>query len=237
MPVNEPTLLAVDCASVPASIALLRGGDPTFEAGHQDPARTDAWLAAALDECFATSKAGLDELDGLVVTVGPGTFTGIRVGIATCLGLSAPRGLPVCGVQTLEALAELGHAQSELLACCVDARRGQVYGAIFKLDAPPTLPVAPEWGPEVCDPEHFAGVVTAAGDALVIGSGAALLGSQSDFRRAAVGEHLAAAAGHLAARTWRAGDDSAPEWPTPEPFYIRPPDAIPPKNSLREGRD
>ena len=43
-------------------------------------------------------------------------------------------------VGSLEALAELGHAQSQLLACCVDARRGQVYGAIFRLDAPPTLP-------------------------------------------------------------------------------------------------
>ena len=233
---NEPTLLAVDCASVPASVAFLRGGETAFEARHQDAARTDAWLGAALDECFATPEIGLDELDGLVVTVGPGTFTGIRVGIATCLGLSAPRDLPVCGVQTLEALAELGGAQSGLLACCVDARRGQVYGAIFRLDTPPTLPLVPEWGPEVCDPARFAGVVAAAGDALVIGSGAALLGAQGDFCVAGAGEHLAAAAGRLAARTWRAGDGSPPEWPAPEPFYIRPPDAIPPKNPLLADR-
>ena len=233
---NQPTLLAVDCASVPASIALLRGDETAFEAGHQDATRTDAWLAAALDECFAASNTGLDALDGLVVTVGPGTFTGIRVGIATCLGLSAPRGLPVCGVQTLEALAELGRAEAELLACCVDARRGQVYGAIFRLDTPPTLPVVPEWGPEVCDPAHFAGVVTAAGAALVIGSGASLLGAQGEFCGAGVDEHLAAAAGRLAARTWRAGNESPPEWPAPEPFYIRPADAIPPKNPLLADR-
>ncbi len=233
---NKPTLLAIDCASVPASVALLRGGETAFEAAHRDAARTDAWLATALDECFATSNTDLDELDGLVVTVGPGAFTGIRVGIATCLGLSAPRGLPVCGVQTLEALAESGHAQSALIACCVDARRGQVYGAIFRLDTPPTLPMSPEWGPEVCAPAHFAAVVTATEGALVIGSGAPLLGAPGDSCAAETSVYLAAAAGRLAARTWQAGDNSPAEWPSPEPFYIRPPDATPPKSPLLAGR-
>ena len=92
---SRPRILAVDCATIPASVAVLRGTLETQELVQENDLRSDAWLGAAIGKCLAESNIGIADLDGLAASVGPGTFTGIRVGIATCLGLAAPLELPV----------------------------------------------------------------------------------------------------------------------------------------------
>lgn len=218
--VEVPVLLAIDAATVPASVALLSGETTlAYRVGPENP-RTDAWLHPALEGCLQEAEIGLDGVEGFAVTVGPGTFTGIRVGLATCLGLAAPRELPVCGIGTLEAVAEASGVREGWLAAALDARRGQVYGALFRLPARPVPPLDAAWGPRACDPPDFARVVAErAPGAPVVGNGRRLVVRQGEDSEGLAHGPLAAAAGRLAARSWI--EDGPASWTAPEPFYVR----------------
>ncbi len=77
----------------------------------------------------------LQAADLVAVARGPGSFTGVRIGVATAKGLSWGLDKPCCGVSTLEAMAWQGaHLEGKLLCCCMDARRGQVYNALFRAE-------------------------------------------------------------------------------------------------------
>ncbi len=77
----------------------------------------------------------LQTADLVAVARGPGSFTGVRIGVATAKGLSWGLDKPCCGVSTLEAMAWQGaHLEGKLLCCCMDARRGQVYNALFRAE-------------------------------------------------------------------------------------------------------
>ena len=232
---SRPHILAVDSATIPASVAMLRGTLKPHQLVQDNDLRSDAWLGAAIGRCLAESKVEIDALDGIATSVGPGTFTGIRVGIATCLGLAAPLGLPVVGVRTLDALATIAHSESDVIATCIDARRGQVYGALYGPERSEfSLPIEPIWGPNVCDPEEFALLISAKQpQALVCGSGTPLVVPHGEFRVALDTFPLATAIGSLASRTWK-NCRKQPQWPAPCPVYLRPPDARPPRNPLRD---
>jgi tRNA threonylcarbamoyladenosine biosynthesis protein TsaB len=92
-------------------------------------------LEAVHDVLVAASRE-LDAIDRIIVGVGPGGFTGIRIGIATALGLGHAVGIPVVGVSSLEALA-LGIARARpdatMVAPAIDARRKEVFGAIYRV--------------------------------------------------------------------------------------------------------
>jgi len=104
--------------------------------GHQER------LATMVREVMQAAGLSFGDLDRIGVTVGPGSFTGLRVGVAFAKGLSAALGLPCVGVGTLEALAG---DESGVAAAVIDAKRGQVYLQVFEdgraLMAPDALPV------------------------------------------------------------------------------------------------
>ncbi len=225
---RSPRILAIDCATVPASVATLAADGSTRQVVHRDERRADAWVGTAVRECLDGLGLDLEAIQGFAACIGPGTFTGIRVGIATALGLAAPRDLPVCGVRSVDALALLGTERgAAAIAACIDARRSQVYAALFEaIDGAEEPPLAPTWGPVVCAPDELeARTREYPRGTLPIGSGSA---EHSE-------EPLAAAICLLAARGWSAAGPP-PNWPAPEPLYLRPPDARPPRNPLREAR-
>lgn len=125
------TCLTACSAAVVESDGVLASRSEPMERGHQE----------RLGPLVAEVMAGLDfaELERIGVTVGPGSFTGLRVGLAFAKGLGLALGRPVTGVGTLQALAagEPGSA-----AAVVDARRGQVYLQAFIDGAPATEPEA-----------------------------------------------------------------------------------------------
>ena len=100
-------------------------GDPGITHGQRLPGE----LLRALD----AAGARLDEVDLLAVAAGPGSFTGLRVGLATIQGLAFARGLQVVTVSTFEAMARetLGHAGDALIAPWIDAQRGEVFAALY----------------------------------------------------------------------------------------------------------
>jgi tRNA threonylcarbamoyl adenosine modification protein YeaZ len=249
-PNQESLLIAVDAATLPASVAVLRGQDVIELRTAVPDVRTDAWLSPAIDECLRCGGLEFAEIDGFAVTTGPGTFTGIRVGLATCLGLAAPRRLPVAGVLTLEALAAMGCDDGAAwIAPCIDARRGQVYGALYHLETGCALPFGAAIEPTVAAPGHFAEAVSALTSApLLLGTGTRYFGAAEanlakateevtmvpgTFVMGALSEPLAAAAGRLVARSWTLEGPRGCH--APEPVYIRPADARLGRNPLLSG--
>lgn len=125
-------ILAVETATAWQSVALL--DDDHVLATHDQEAggAHGSLLLPAIDHVLAKSKVRLSELDGLCCSAGPGSFTGIRVGLATCLGLRAASGVPLALVPTLEAMARSIHGESRPLCPVLESRRDEVYWALFR---------------------------------------------------------------------------------------------------------
>lgn len=165
-------------------------------------------------------RGGFGGIDRIGVTVGPGSFTGLRVGLAFALGLGAALDRPVIGVSTLDALAASAPIGG-LVAAVIDARRGQVYARLFRDGAP--LGEAEALPLETARDR----ILTAAGDArsTLIGSGAALLAETfPELAGAALHPLPAPTPEAVAALTLAADPATSP----PQPLYLRAPDATPP---------
>ncbi|HYI18246.1 MAG TPA: tRNA (adenosine(37)-N6)-threonylcarbamoyltransferase complex dimerization subunit type 1 TsaB [Solirubrobacteraceae bacterium] len=126
-------LLALDTATIATVAGVLRADGSVVEvrddpAPGARPAHASRLLAAA-EEALATAGVGWEEIERLAVGVGPGSFTGLRIGIATARALAQGRGLPVVGVSTLEALAH--GADAPLVLAVLDARRGEAFAAAW----------------------------------------------------------------------------------------------------------
>ncbi|MGE7198697.1 tRNA (adenosine(37)-N6)-threonylcarbamoyltransferase complex dimerization subunit type 1 TsaB [Brevundimonas naejangsanensis] len=171
----------------------------------------------------AAEAGGFDGVDRIGVTVGPGSFTGLRVGLAFALGLGAALGRPVVGISTLDGLAA-SVATMGLVAAVIDARRGQVYGRLFRDGAP--LGEAEAWPLETARDRILAGAGAGqGGGVLLVGSGATLLAETFPELAGAGLEPLAAPNPEALARLTMAAD---PATSPPAPLYLRAPDATPP---------
>jgi len=125
-------LLAVETATSWQSVAILED-DRVLASYDQDACGVQGtMLLPAIDRLLVQTGVQLTDLDGLACSIGPGSFTGIRVGSATCLGLRAATGLPLVLVPTLEAMA--WNARGSALPVCpmLTSRRGEVYWAMFR---------------------------------------------------------------------------------------------------------
>lgn len=97
-------------------------------AGHADD------LALRVARVLSEAGLGLPDLDAIAVSMGPGRYSGLRVGLATAKGLSAVAGTPIVPVGTLEALARSAGRRDGIVCPLLDARRGEVYGAVFRAE-------------------------------------------------------------------------------------------------------
>ena len=124
-------ILALSCPAKGASAAVLSDNEvlSAFSAGD---AMTGSELLLPMAEA-ALRSAGItmSDVDLFAVTAGPGSFTGVRIGVALVKGLAFGRGAVCCGVSTLEALAENVLPLPGLVCPVMDARRGEVYAALF----------------------------------------------------------------------------------------------------------
>jgi tRNA threonylcarbamoyladenosine biosynthesis protein TsaB len=131
-------VLGLDTATSATVAGVLRG-DTVFEV-RDDPAPGErpahgGRLLGAAEEALAAAGVGWDEVTRLAVGVGPGSFTGLRIGIATARALAQARSIPVTGVSSLEALAR-GAGEGSLVLAVPDARRGEVFAAAWHGGAP-----------------------------------------------------------------------------------------------------
>lgn len=124
-------LLAIETSARAASVAICH--DRTLVAQYfQNSGLThSATLLKMVEDLLCSSNIQLKALDAVAVAHGPGSFTGIRIGVAAAVGLAWGAGLPACGVSTLEAMAYNAQATGCVVCPVMDARRGQVYNALF----------------------------------------------------------------------------------------------------------
>lgn len=140
-------LLALDAALARCSAAVVED-DTVIAERHQDGGRAQvSLLPVFVQEVLRQASTRVRDLDGLCVTVGPGSFTGLRAALALAHGLGMGAGRPVAGVTVAEALADsLPRLGGRALWTAIDSRRGRVFldigGAVaaFALDALPPVP-------------------------------------------------------------------------------------------------
>ena len=202
-------VLAIDTAGTGCSAALydsnreivLGAAGANIGRGHAE--RLMEFVDGALE------AAGLDlpAIDRIAVTIGPGSFTGIRVGVAAARGLALALGVPAVGVSTLSALAA---GRSGPLLVAMDAKRDEVYWQAFTADGSEATP------PAIATVEE-ARAIAQAHDGDIVGSASALLREE-----AAVGTD-----GVDIATVARLGARLDPQNHLPKPLYLRGPDAKP----------
>lgn len=129
-------MLACAIGSVTASTADLRPTVQVAAAGdHRCRRRANVELVGTVERTLAAAGAGIDDLDAILVGRGPGSFTGVRIGISTAKGLAVGANLPLVGVSTLDACAWTAWRAGVRgrLGVAADAMRGEVYPALYEL--------------------------------------------------------------------------------------------------------
>ncbi len=235
-------VLGFDTATRATTVALQRGvGEAALEA-RDDPLagerpRHTACLLPLVEDVLAQASASWGELERIAVGVGPGTFTGLRIGISTARALAQVLGIPVVAVPTLEALAlavATAHEQLDdgidAVVSVLDARRGEVFAAAWSLadDRLTTL-----FGVVALEPRELARRLTSTeglipARALAVGDGAVAF--RRDLEATGVAVPADASAFHRvsAVSHCRLGY-SMPTRPPDDihPCYVRAPDAVP----------
>lgn len=215
-------LLAVDTATAACSVALLDSSAmiSRFEIlgrGHAER------LMPMVAEVVAEAGVSLLEMQAFAVTVGPGAFTGLRIGLAAARGLALAAGRPCFAVTTLEAIAAQvsdDERAGRSLLVALETGRGDYYAAVRRPDQPHLSP------PVIVGDDAAAGVLPTDGAVLVAGDGAESVAAALSGRGivAAVAARAryphAAAAARLAAARWLQGERAAA---SPAPLYLRSP--------------
>lgn len=214
-------LLAVDTALDDCAVAIHRddGSPPTVVGevigrGHAEK------LMAMIETATARAGVSLGEIDAFAASIGPGSFTGIRVGVAVVRGFAVATGRPAIGVSSLEAIALRARAgaSGRPLMTVLDARKDEVYAGLFADDG------APIGEAMVISAVEAAARASAAG-AVLVGPGSALVAAHmTDAVVVSLpeGRDVEAIATIAAGRLAR-GEIGA----SPAPLYVRPPDAKP----------
>jgi tRNA threonylcarbamoyl adenosine modification protein YeaZ len=136
-------VLAIDTASPSPAVSLSRGGE-LFEEALPSDRRSSEELVPALRRILTAARLRLEDCERLAVCSGPGSFTGIRVGLATAWGLGRASGIPVETVSTLEAMAEAARPTGATrLAAVLDAGRGEAVLERFDLSEPRARSLGP----------------------------------------------------------------------------------------------
>jgi len=226
--VNGSAVVGFDTATEDTAVCVTRGGEVLREAllglGSDGGPRHSTALLAEVERA-AEVAGGWDGVRAIAVGLGPGSFTGIRIGIATARGLGASTGLAVRGVGTLDALARALAAHSDAdgrsRLAVLDARRGEAFAALYAATGERL------WDPVVVSPEDLAErVVQLSHPPLAAGSGALRFRNELAARGVLVPDDAdpvhRIAARHICALADRQGSEDGAGL---APIYLRAPDA------------
>ena len=180
-------LLAIDTTGPVCGVAILTGEGVRYECAVTNKLTHSVNLLPMIDAAFAATGLAIADMDRIAVTVGPGSFTGVRIGVSTVKGLAHGAGKPCVAVDALAAMAA-GAGDFDGVVCPVqDARAGQVYGAAFRVRGGVPERLTDDAPMKV---EDFVAAVSALGERLLfLGDGmpvhreklAALLGDRAVF--------------------------------------------------------
>ena len=215
-------ILGMDTATPWGSVALLEDDQVLMEVSLKAGKGGGEYLLALLDPLIRKTGRDLAELGLIAVGNGPGSYTGIRVGLATAQGLAAALQIPVAPWSTLRIIAENGHAAAAWIAPLIDARRSAVYAALYQRTAAGLQEVL---APEALPAADFFAKIAALPEVLLCGDGSKnyaeiwRAGSNIRIGPAAWDRPLASQAGLLGLEAWRCGRVVQPDQLGPS--YLR----------------
>jgi tRNA threonylcarbamoyladenosine biosynthesis protein TsaB len=217
-------VLGLDTATWTAAVGLSQGESVLAEAAEPAARSHVASLPALVQRVLRRAGLVIGDVQGVAVSIGPGSFTGLRIGLGLAKGLAFAGNLPLAAVPTLEALASAAEAMpGETVCAALDARKREVYAALFRIGADGS-------------PHRLGADEALAPDALAarLPAGTVLIGDAADAYPSVFGPALISrpfATHHprggivarLGARLLAAG--SVADVGTVEPAYVRPPEA------------
>ena len=128
-------ILAADTSTAINTVAVCDGGNILAETVVHRPRSHAERLLATVEWVLDEASLELGGLDALAVSIGPGSFTGLRIGAATWKGLAFAGSLPLVAVPTLDAMTRLAAFRDALVCPLLDARMGEVFGAVYRFRA------------------------------------------------------------------------------------------------------
>lgn len=131
-------ILAIDTSSKNAAVAILENQNTIIELNNDDEKTHSQKLMPMIDEAFKKSNLSLDDINLISCCLGPGSFTGVRIGIATAKAFADSKNIPTVGVSSLEALAH-NLNQDGLICSLINANNGNVYAGLFEIREGKTL--------------------------------------------------------------------------------------------------
>lgn len=222
-----PVVLAIETSGLCGSVALVSGQGCLGEYSLNSRLTHSRRLLAGIDWLLGEAEFGWERIGGIAVSLGPGSFTGLRIGLSTAKGLVMAAGAPLLGVSALDGLAaQFAHAAVPVCPV-LDARKKEVYAAFFRNGPEGMLERTSDY--MVLPPAALAAMIS--GPTLLVGDGATLyeelwrerLGGQALFPPAQIYFPRAAAIGLLALEKLARGEVLDPA--AAVPIYIRPSEA------------
>ena len=226
---DAPTILCIDTSLRQCAMALVRNGETLAKRSEYLDRGHAEHIAPMMQSLCEDGRTSINQVGHVVVTIGPGGFTGIRVGLAFARGLCLGTDRRCTGIDTLKALALTWQADNPTFAgklgVAIDAGRGEIYHALYDCDtkSPPTVLSAPQANTpqlvmETLDP-----------DMTIIGSGTNILAGLAPNGLPGIAECTAIEPSVLAQL---ANLDHSEDSAMPAPLYLRAPDAKPSARSL-----
>jgi tRNA threonylcarbamoyladenosine biosynthesis protein TsaB len=128
-------ILALDTCDARGSVALLRDESLLHAEPHTTTEDYSSWLLPAVAHVLTSAGLTLRDIDLYAVAAGPGSFTGVRVGLTTAKAWSEVHGRPIAAVSRLEAIAAQSTGASPFVSAFIDARRNQIFAALYRRQA------------------------------------------------------------------------------------------------------
>ena len=171
-------ILGLESSAVAAGAGIIKDGKLLSETYLNVGLTHSETLLALAESCLQNAGLTLGEIDALAVAHGPGSFTGVRIGVAAAKGLCFPQHTPVYGVSTLEAMAVSAAVAGHLVCPVMDARCAQVYNALFSAEDGGVKRLTPDRALKLDD--LAAGLKADGRRPLLVGDGAALTAAHLD---------------------------------------------------------
>lgn len=175
---RDVLILAIETSTPRSSVALVSQDGVVADAGLGVPRRHGEFLAPAIHFLLAQAGRSVDDVTGVAVGLGPGLYTGLRVGMATAITFASAKGLPAVGMSGLDVLAFQARHVRRRICATIDARRGELFWAIYD---PAPGGVQRDREPRVGSPEVLAAELQGLGEpCLVLGDAASRYAKELD---------------------------------------------------------
>jgi len=217
--------LAFDTSSKTAAVALLKDSDILYDNIINTGLKHSEVLLPAIDYALRAISLKIKDVDLFACTIGPGSFTGLRISVSTLKGLMLATGKPAAGISSLAALALNAGKTSKLICSMIDAGRGQVYVSYFRYNDKNILQQISE--EKVVNPKEIINNIDK--NTLYVGDGVIKYAEIIKTPEVSIEHYIRASAVGILGRKKFAENDLL-DASTLVPFYLRSADALPHKS-------